>query len=313
MSRPMRPSEAEGEPTSSLLTVEAETAEEALERISAELGPDARIVAAERVRRGGIAGFFAKEMVQLTAERQGAGASTLARLSAEAARRASALSSFSRSLERAMEDPGGRERAPSPEPEAQRPAAVARPHAEPRRDLGPVAWELDALVRIGLPFALIEHVAKLRPQDDLDWIRAISGWASPYCRGLPEGPFLLAGPRAPELAGALGLPHVRCPELPTAGGSVGLAFDPACADLAWLAQAQADRWVHAVVGGEGWEAVRDWTPKAVSWIGAEAVSEALHLCMREGLPLGYGTVAQRVVRVEPLEVALAVRELVGRR
>src|SRR5689334_2091653 len=49
------------------VTVEAPTAEEALAQIAAQLGDDARIVSAEKVQRGGLAGFFAKEMVQITA------------------------------------------------------------------------------------------------------------------------------------------------------------------------------------------------------------------------------------------------------
>src|SRR5437588_8116266 len=50
-----------------LLLVEAPTAEEALERLSSLLGPDVEIVAAGKVTRGGIGGFFAREMVQLSA------------------------------------------------------------------------------------------------------------------------------------------------------------------------------------------------------------------------------------------------------
>src|SRR5947208_1776459 len=50
-----------------LLLVESPTAEEALERLSSLLGPDVEIVAAEKVTRGGIGGFFAREMVQLSA------------------------------------------------------------------------------------------------------------------------------------------------------------------------------------------------------------------------------------------------------
>ena len=52
-----------------LLVVESPTAEEALDRLSALLGPDVEIVAAEKVSRGGIGGFFAREMVQLSARR----------------------------------------------------------------------------------------------------------------------------------------------------------------------------------------------------------------------------------------------------
>src|SRR2546422_11641204 len=50
-----------------LLLVESPTAEEALERLSSLLGPDVEIVAAGKVTRGGIGGFFAREMVQLSA------------------------------------------------------------------------------------------------------------------------------------------------------------------------------------------------------------------------------------------------------
>src|SRR5438270_13314290 len=54
-----------------LLLVESPTAEEALERLSLLLGPDVEIVAAGKVTRGGIGGFFAREMVQLSARSPG--------------------------------------------------------------------------------------------------------------------------------------------------------------------------------------------------------------------------------------------------
>lgn len=47
------------------LVFEAPTADEALARVTEELGPEASIVNADKVLRGGIKGFFAKEMVQL--------------------------------------------------------------------------------------------------------------------------------------------------------------------------------------------------------------------------------------------------------
>src|SRR2546426_6092746 len=50
-----------------LLLVESPTAEEALQRLSSLLGPDVEIVAAGKVTRGGIGGFFARELVQLSA------------------------------------------------------------------------------------------------------------------------------------------------------------------------------------------------------------------------------------------------------
>ncbi len=55
--------------TDDLVTVEAPTVEQAMARLADEVGEDARIVSAEKVARGGLGGFFAKEMVVLTAHR----------------------------------------------------------------------------------------------------------------------------------------------------------------------------------------------------------------------------------------------------
>jgi hypothetical protein len=52
------------------VTVEAETVEDALAEISSQLGEDAEIMRAQKVHRGGVGGFFAKEMVQLTARKR---------------------------------------------------------------------------------------------------------------------------------------------------------------------------------------------------------------------------------------------------
>ncbi len=52
------------------VTVEAETVEDALAEISAQFGENAEIMRAQKVHRGGVGGFFSKEMVQLTARRR---------------------------------------------------------------------------------------------------------------------------------------------------------------------------------------------------------------------------------------------------
>jgi hypothetical protein len=54
------------------LIVEAPTAEAALEVVADKLGTRARIAGVERVRRGGVGGFFARELVQVTATGQDA-------------------------------------------------------------------------------------------------------------------------------------------------------------------------------------------------------------------------------------------------
>lgn len=53
------------------LVIEAPTAEAALELVAERLGTRARISGVERVRRGGIGGFFARELVQVTATAAG--------------------------------------------------------------------------------------------------------------------------------------------------------------------------------------------------------------------------------------------------
>ena len=57
-------------PPTDQVTVEAETVEDALTEISAQFGENAEIMRAQKVHRGGVGGFFAKEMVQLTARRR---------------------------------------------------------------------------------------------------------------------------------------------------------------------------------------------------------------------------------------------------
>jgi len=52
---------------------EATSLEDALVQVRHELGDDARIVSAEKVRRGGVAGFFAKETYEITVDVDGGG------------------------------------------------------------------------------------------------------------------------------------------------------------------------------------------------------------------------------------------------
>ena len=55
----------------SQLRFEGGELEELLERVRTEVGPDARIVAANRVRQGGIAGFFARQAFEVVVEPAG--------------------------------------------------------------------------------------------------------------------------------------------------------------------------------------------------------------------------------------------------
>ncbi len=302
-----------------VLVVEAPSAEEALATVTERLGADARIVSAERVRRGGIAGFFAREVVQLRAARA-SDAAALARLGAGAAlgaTRAGRAPTFARALEEALDGDGSTPPAMASESGSGPDDGAAAPPPAPvepaTAGLGRVAWSPDELVRIGLPYGLIESVVRLAPRDDLGWVGAIAGWVNRFCGPPPEGPALVVGPRADRLARALELPLVRCPQLPRNEGTVCVAFEEGCTDLAWLARAQAGRFVHAVLGGAGSARLRDWGPKVVSWVEPGCVVEALRWCSQDGAVLGYGIVGARLVPAGPVDVALAIRDLVERR
>lgn len=54
-------------PDAGTITIEADSVEEAMQRLATEVGETAEILDARKVHRGGIGGFFAKERVQLTA------------------------------------------------------------------------------------------------------------------------------------------------------------------------------------------------------------------------------------------------------
>jgi len=60
----------------SQLRFEGGELEELLERVRAEVGPDARIVAANRIRQGGVAGFFAREGYEVVVDLTGPDAGT---------------------------------------------------------------------------------------------------------------------------------------------------------------------------------------------------------------------------------------------
>jgi hypothetical protein len=61
---PREVASGEGAPTRAF---DAPTLDEAMARVRAELGPDAEVVEASRVRRGGVGGFFAREWVEIVA------------------------------------------------------------------------------------------------------------------------------------------------------------------------------------------------------------------------------------------------------
>lgn len=280
------------------LTIEAGTAESALEEITSRLGPNAEIVEARKVQKGGIGGFFARELVQITARpREGE------------------KSPFEAALDSAL---GGETavEANTPEPSFPSPASPPGPAPADWRLSGGVDWSVTALARSDLPGAVIESVMDLDPRDDLGWIAAVAGAVAPWCRRLPSGSGVLVGQGAGRLGTALGIPVAQPPEMAPYQGEFATPITGAQGDLEWLEMVQGGRWVDLVVGEGEAGTLLDDEVLAVSWSGDEGVATALRLASSLGLVLGYGMGSELgapAFRATPVDVALAVRKLVGRR
>ena len=147
------------------------------------------------------------------------------------------------------------------------------------------------------------------------WLVALAAAVAPYCRPLPSGAAVLAGPKAGVLGQALQLPVTKRPDEPDTEGTVCLQLRDTLPAREWLAAARGSRWLHLVVGGTGWHGLLFDEPLAVSWVGADALPAALHQCAAFGLVLGYGVDAPggALLRANPVDVALSVRSLLPRR
>ena len=348
-------------PEPGVLLFEAPTAEEALEAVTAEVGPGAQILSAERSRTGGIGGFFAREIVQLRVRRP-----ELAATPATPAPPASASSAQPQGLDALMaglladeEDdersfaevlrarlgveeqvpaaatllaqpavgsgPAPGPAQPAPEPPAQRaPAqpAPARPTPAQPDPYGPepsgtgVEWSLTNLKRLGLPSGILETLHGLDPRDDAAWVAALAHAISPLTRPLPGGAAAYVGPRAAKLGRTMDVPVVAVGAEADPERHFAVEMQGGEAARSWLAWTRARRWLHVVIGGEGWRPLLFDEPLAVSWVGEENLCEAIRLSSELGLVLGFGLGAGRGARARravPLEVALTIRDLLPRR
>jgi hypothetical protein len=329
--------------------VEAPTAEDAIAQVHASLGADARIVDARRVLRGGIGGFFAREVVQLhAAPAASSPASTVpastvpdggavslagtwgAVLRSEAGRTADSevvrpeASPVDRLLDSASEVPDAvdfatflrrrlaEEDAAAPDvaggtgagapleaaPPAERSPEVVAPEPFPTGDVGEPSpatdggpsWSVGVLLQLGLPVELVRSLQVAEPADDLAWTTALAEVLRPSCRPLPTGPAVMLGPHAHLIGEIEGTPAAR--------------------SETWLKALRGGRWLHLVVGGDGWRAPLADQPLAASWARTEDLPDALRCAVELGLVLGFGPLGGRIRRARPLDVALAVRDLV---
>jgi hypothetical protein len=191
----------------------------------------------------------------------------------------------------------------------------AKLHEAPPEGTGAPDWSPESLLRVGLPFPLVRPVIEKPPATDAAWIEAVSQIVARFCGPLTKEAQLFAGPRAHLLAEPLRLPQVDYPDTPPATGSAILALDAPTADLGLVVRLLGGRRLHLVAGGRSWERLQPLRPLLVSWVGAEALPAALALCAAHGLVLGYGRAGTGTptFHATPLDVALALRDLVGRR
>jgi hypothetical protein len=215
------------------VTVEAETVEEALVEITAQLGEDAEIMRAQKVHRGGVGGFFAKEMVQLTARRRrhsapplrpagdtGGIAGVLERMAQDAD---AADGDFKTALRRELQvQPGDEQAAPATGSAGEAVPALPNVAESTVGFLGAVGWEDET-----------DEGADPEPT-------ATSGVFDDDIQPITVGPVLQAAPPFPEVEATVadpGLESEHPADTPAAGPVVPVEFpaDPDCAEAAAVA------------------------------------------------------------------------------
>ena len=181
---------------------------------------------------------------------------------------------------------------------------------------GPVRWGTTELVRHGVPGRVVNAVAGIDPADDLGWIHGVADSVAELCRPLPQVDTVIVGPHADRLAAMLEIPIVGIGETAPYEGSFASALTGHPDDRPWLEFVRGNRDLHLVVGEDDqWRDLLVTDPTVVSWVGERAVIDALYLAVTLGAQLGYGTAdgfVSPLVRALPVDVALALRRLVGR-
>lgn len=349
------------------VVVVARTASQALREVHERLGVRANVVEATKVRRGGVGGFFAREMVEIRARgtatepRDTPGADTggptaLQRLLADLGQETDRQErSFAETLQSELTKPefmlevpavvtgpdvgeAGTTDALDPSISAaaldaplgaDAPGTIAVPRAPmpagPVPDAAPSAavavpgspeWSVVNLKRLGLPSAITSQLEDLDPAADLAWLQRLAGLLEPVCGPLPEGASVLAGPRASRLGGSLGFTAVRMSEGAPRAGSFAVRTSGSGRARTWIDAQRDGRWLHLVTGGAWSWSLTFAEPRVVSWVGAEALPDAVRLAVELDLVLGYGLgdgARSLPRRATAVDVAVLLRDLLPRR
>ena len=192
-----------------------------MHRVRAEMGPNAVVVRAERVRTGGVAGFFAKEHYELTVEVPEPTLRTRRRQTTGRPGTAAGMAALLDAADAAEQRTGhGSARSGSPASSTPHPVIVAPPSADP--PTGPASASDDATPDTPRVSTDAVNFASLLASIDV-----MAGPPSPA--GEPGAPEPGAAP--PVLPGARFSPamHTRSPARPAAPAGQGSAAEPSIA------------------------------------------------------------------------------------
>lgn len=278
--------------TPDTILIEADTIESALEALTEQYGSNATIVSAERVRRGGIAGFFATEVVELVAippltgkhleeeddpsaglaaQRAVAGVdSAFAQLLDAAEQTDVSVAGMSTSV--AVLDPPARDETPATEPTPEQAAERLTP-------VEGIRWDVPRLIEIGLPGSLIEDLMPLEPGDDLAHVEQLARSITPLAGEMPAEPHRMIGNQDGRHTATEEVTDRRLP-------------------------------VHLVLAAGDQLDVTKPPPAIVSWTDDAAAPTGIAVAWQTGATLGWARSNDGCVRrITPVDAALAVRRL----
>ncbi len=319
------------------VTVTARNSVEAQQAANDTLGTDCTIVKVEKVQEGGIGGFFATELVRVTAKPLKLSEMDAVLTSAEdlvSSLRSKAPEFADRLLDQwrqetktavepAVEPAAERtlaellaERAaapaePEPIPMPTYAAAPAQPPlslqpaiiaAAPMRSLMDQRWSHHALRAMGIPDRVVDAALTQQPTTEAEWIVALMGALRGLCTGGPAAPTVMVGPSCANLARQLKLVSVAPEELVESISSVAVPH----VTTRTLATSLNNRLVHLVLGG-AWQHLGGVPVHVVSAASATDLLEAMRVCVAWDASLGWYWTGERYERIDEFTIVSHIR------
>ncbi len=315
------------------VTVTARNSVEAQQAANDTLGTDCTIVSVEKVQEGGIGGFFATELVRVTAKPLKLSEMDAVLTSAEDL--VSSLRTRAPEFADRLLDQWRSETQSEPAPErtladvlaerAAAPAAAAPPvavmptyvpapvqppvalqpaviTAAPMRSLMDQRWSHHALRAMGIPDRVVDAALAQQPTTEAEWIVALMGALRGLCTGGPAMPTVMVGPSCANLARQLKLVSVAPEELVESISSVAVPH----VTTRTLATSLNNRLVHLVLGG-AWQHLGGVPVHVVSAASATDLLEAMRVCVAWDASLGWYWTGERYERIDEFTIVSHIR------